>query len=178
MNIYGIRTEKNNDEYKVIADLESATFGKDVIWFSVPTAYREYLTVDRYDAFLVAMLFPAMRYNEDIHIEGIISYKLYTNIMTYVQAILMAYSPGIKKILVTADGYNEDVISTANLIGTGFSGGVDSFCTLYDHCILEKNDKYRINGLVLLNVGSHGRFLDINSSGGGGVNSKQDITIC
>jgi hypothetical protein len=75
----------------------------------------------------------------------------------------MAYSPGLKRISITADNYTEEKIDTANLIGTGFSGGVDSFCTLYDHFVLEKNDKYRINGLIHLNVGSHGSFSNSNT---------------
>jgi hypothetical protein len=77
--------------------------------------------------------------------------------MTYVQAILVAYSPGLKKISITVNNYTGSE-GKGNLIGTGFSGGVDSFCTLYDHFVLEKNDRHRINGLVLLNVGSHGKF--------------------
>jgi hypothetical protein len=164
MNIYDIHAEKSNNEYKVIATLESAIFGKDVIWFSVPNAYCDYLTVDRYDAFMVAMLYPAMKYREDIHIEGTISYQLYRNIVTYVQAILMAYSPGLKRISITADNYIGEKINTSNMIGTGFSGGVDSFCTLYDYFILEKDDKYRINGLVMLNVGSHGKISEDNNT--------------
>jgi len=39
-------------------------------------------------------------------------------------------------------------------VSTGFSGGIDSFCTIYDHCVTEADREYKINKLILLNVGA------------------------
>ncbi|MDR1636190.1 MAG: hypothetical protein LBR93_02525 [Treponema sp.] len=153
-----IRATDENNQASVIADIKSDSFGDDKIWFSVPVKQQHYLTVNRYDAFLVALLYPAMRYGEDIHIAGAISKKLHRNILTYVQAVLTAYSPSLKRIKITADSFSEEKTVTAAGIGTGFSGGVDSFCTIYDHFVLEKDERCRINTLIFLNVGSHGLY--------------------
>jgi hypothetical protein len=153
-----IHCEETNDGWRrVVVEIKSVTFGNNIIWFSVPRAYQECLTYDRYDAFLVGILYPAMVFGEDITIKGLVSHKLYSNIMTYVQALLLGYSPGIKKIHIAVDGYAKQIVDT-QYIGTGFSGGVDSFCTIYDHFMLEKTENYKINALLFLNVGSHGKY--------------------
>ena len=39
---------------------------------------------------------------------------------------------------------------------TGFSAGIDSFCTVYDHLHRDIQDEYRITHFLFNNVGSHG----------------------
>lgn len=101
------------------------------------------------------MLYPAMQYGEDIHIEGVVSSKLLFNLNNYVIPLIKSFSPSSKSIKVTASK-----VSTKNYqgegVGTGFSGGVDSFCTIYDHYELEEDPNYKINSFLFLNVGSHG----------------------
>jgi hypothetical protein len=163
IELSNIHTKIKDGWYKVIIDLKSQSFGNDTIWFSVPMEFKDYLSIDRYDAFLITILYPAMYYGEDIKIDGSVSYKLYSNIMTYIQAILLAYSPELKKINIEVSDFLDEQRAGIHAIGTGFSGGVDSFCTVYDHLILEQNIKQRVNVFVFLNTGSHGRFSNVNT---------------
>ena len=132
MVIKNLRIERSDDDSKLVVDLYSETIGHDQLWFSVPNKYSEYLTDDRYDAFLVGMLYPAMMYGEDIEIRGSVSERLLFNINTYVLALLNAYSPLTKTIKINVHDSTADKLGGVE-VGTGFSGGVDSFCTIYDH---------------------------------------------
>ena len=85
--------EGDEGEVALIADVESEKFNIDTIWFSVPRKYESWLTNDRYDGFLVALLYPAMAYGEDIEIDGTVSDRLYHNVKEYVIHILLAYIP-------------------------------------------------------------------------------------
>jgi len=142
-------------EVALIADVESEKFNIDTIWFSVPRKYETWLTKDRYDGFLVALLYPAMAYGENIEIDGTVSERLYQNVKECVIPILLVYSPNLKKINISVKETTDKIIETATHIGTGFSGGVDSFCTIYDKFVLETNPKYKIDILTNINVGNY-----------------------
>ncbi|MBK6959460.1 MAG: hypothetical protein IPH22_15255 [Nitrosomonas sp.] len=107
------------------------------------------------DGFLVGMIFPAMHYGENIHVEGCVSSKLLFNLNQYVVPMLMAFLPACKRITITATETNSEQFNCSG-VGTGFSGGVDSFCTFFDHYELEADSENRINSLIFLNVGSNG----------------------
>lgn len=157
MIIENIRIERSGDASRLIVNLYSETIGNDQLWFSVPNKYTEYLTGDRYDAFLVGMLYPAMMYGEDIEIRGCVSERLLFNINNYVMALLNAYSPQTKVIKINVYDSTNNNLGGVD-VGTGFSGGVDSFCTIYDHYALEKKPSFRISKMLFLNVGSHGAY--------------------
>ena len=53
------------------ANVESAK-GKEILWYSLHDSYANLLSLSS-DAFLVALLIPAMAMAEDIHIDGRIS---------------------------------------------------------------------------------------------------------
>ena len=158
MKISNIRKEEQDDKTLLIADVESAKFERDshhTIWMSLPREYGEYLIDNRYDGFLVALFYSAMAYGEDIEIEGVVSEKLLYNVKEYVIHILLAYSPWLKKINISAKETTDEVIHSAVHVGTGFSGGVDSFCTVYDKFVKETNPKFKIDTLVNFNVGNY-----------------------
>ena len=158
MKISNLRKEERGTQVVLIADIDSCKKAPSIensIWVSVPKQYENFLTLDRYDSFLAALLYPAMAHGEDIEIEGIVSEKLWYNITEYVVHILLAYSPWLKKINISATKTTDNVIDSATHIGTGFSGGIDSFCTIYDKFVLETNPKFKIDTLVNLNVGNY-----------------------
>ena len=126
-----------------------------MLWFSVPDKYKNYVCTTQYDGFLVGLLYPAMINGEDIQIEGRVSSKLLFNINNYVIPLLCSFSEKAKKIRVTCVEKSYENFNGKG-VGTGFSGGVDSFSTIYDHYELEKDSVYKINSLLFLNVGSHG----------------------
>lgn len=165
MKISNLRKENRSEYVAVVADVESKKFGKNIIWASIPKEYENDLTPDRYDGFLVALLYPAMVFKENIEVEGTVSKRLLRNITTYVQDILLAYNSQLHRITITAKETTSEVLSSAKHIGTGFSGGIDSFSTIYDNFVLEKDPEYKIDTLVILNVGSHGKYLDKKTIG-------------
>ena len=160
MKISNLRKENHGSQSVLTADVESTKFGKNTIWASVPIEYENYFTTNRYDGFLVALLYPAMFYREDIEVDGAVSKRLLRNINTYIQDILLAYNPKLYKVTITANDTTNEIIQTAKHIGTGFSGGIDSFSTIYDNYVLESDPEYKIDTFVFLNVGSHGKYYE------------------
>jgi len=155
MRISDLNLSHECESAKLSASIESRQFGRRELWFSAPKDYSHYFCTSRLDGFLVGMLFPAMQFGEDIHLKGCVSRKLLDNINNYVVPLLMSFSPSCKKIKITADQTSSQRFDSSG-VGTGFSGGVDSFCTIYDRYELETSHDYKINKLVFLNVGSHG----------------------
>ena len=76
MKISNLRVERDipfkygNSQSRIICKLEAEFTDVKEFWFSVDDEYSGYLTADVYDAFLVALLYPAMFYGEDIEIAG------------------------------------------------------------------------------------------------------------
>jgi len=142
-------------ESRIVCDIECGFSSAKQLWFSVPEKYGDWLTDDVYDAFMVAMLFPAMYYKEDLHIDGCVSEKLYDSIMHYAQKCERAYLGYLSEVNITVQGFG-NVKKTDHLIGTGFSAGIDAFATLYDRFVQEKSKNFRLSALFFFNVGSHG----------------------
>ena len=154
MSIKNLNIENNNSIFKVSVEVKINNENK-LLWFSVPDKYKNYVCTTQYDGFLVGLLYPAMINGEDIQIEGRVSSKLLFNINNYVIPLLCSFSEKAKKIRVTCVEKSYENFNGKG-VGTGFSGGVDSFSTIYDHYELEKDSVYKINSLLFLNVGSHG----------------------
>ena len=157
IELSNIRIEKTDTDSKLICDCKSDSFSEKTMWFSAPLSFGDVFTDEVYDAFLVAILYPAMYYKEDIVIRGAVSKKLFKNITTYVKNVLLAFSDELSNIDIKIDNYGI-VMKTGTRIGTGFSAGVDSFSTFVEYYAKEKDVDYKINTLFFFNVGSHGRF--------------------
>lgn len=159
MKLLNLRTELRDSEFgnetALIADIESKIRGKSTIWISVPKEYESWLTTDRYDGFLVALLFCAMKNNEDIFVDGAVSKRLLRNLNSYVQDVLKSFTGYLNKINISAKETTDKIIPSAKHIGTGFSGGIDSFCTVYDKFVCENDPEYKIDTLVCFNIGHY-----------------------
>ncbi len=145
---------EGNITYRVA--VESAT-GSRPLWFSLSEQYRD-LVSDRADGALVALLFPAMARGEDIHVAGVLSERLYYNLSGRCQALLQSLDPTLKTIKIHAQHLTSTPPKSAG-VAMGFSGGVDSFCALVDHCPRYNPTvapSYAITHLLYNNVGSHG----------------------
>lgn len=162
MKISNLRLERSvpfkygKPQARIICDMEANFTDVNQIWFSVDDEYSEWLTDDVYDAFLVTLLYPAMYYGEDIEICGNVSKKIFHNIQYYVQGLVLAYAPSFHKITVNADGFKDAKKSEHLRIGTGFSGGVDSFSTLADNYFNTDDVDYKIDTLFFFHVGQYG----------------------
>lgn len=164
IKISGLHLERENGLTFLIVTIQS-DFCKteNKLWFNVDSAFEEYLTQDVYDAFLVAALFPAMFYGEDIEIKGCVSKRLYKNIMSDVQKIIQIAYPQMKMINIKVGGFKKAEKIKENIIGTGFSGGVDSFATIYDRFEKEEDPEYRLNTLFFFNLGQNGKYDDVRT---------------
>ncbi len=143
-------------ECRIVCDIE-CTFSKaEQLWVSVPAEYGDWLTEDVYDAFMIAMLYPAMFYKENLVIDGQVSEKLYDYVTKYVQRCEQAYiGKSLSIIEIQVAGFKE-AIKTNNIIGAGFTAGIDAFTTLYDRYILEEKENFKLSALFFFNVGTHG----------------------
>jgi len=129
------------------------------LWYAVDKRYKQYITTEKMDAFVVGLLLFAMRHKEDMEIDGAISERLYHNLSNYYMHILREVIPSLHIINILPRSLDEEKsYRCMNAVGTGFSGGIDSFCTIYDYLVNNKLANYRITHLLFNNVGSHGEW--------------------
>lgn len=143
------------NEWRILCDIECSFSKAKQLWFSVPDEYGDWLTDDVYDAFMVAMLFPAMFYDDNLEIDGCVSELLYDKITHYIQKCEIAHHDYLHEVPVAVKGF--DVTKKmGNLVGSGFTAGIDAFSTIYDRFILEEKASHKISALFFFNVGTHG----------------------
>lgn len=155
MIIKGIETELNDGHVTLSVNVVQ----KDVstrLWYRFDKSVSEYLTTEKYDGFLVALLPLAMRNGEDIYIEGAISEKLYYNLSNYYQSIVSTMFHNFKQIKVHAKSLdNSKDISPPKGTITGFSAGVDSFNAIHIHYNEKTPQGFKLTHLLNNNVGGH-----------------------
>lgn len=155
MKISNLRIERRGGWSYLTVDVNAAYTKAHTLWYAVPSEYEKWLTDDVYDAFLVSALYPAMYYNEPVEIKGSVSLELYSNLIEQVEDIVLAYRETMHRVAIFVDGF-ADARQDSKLVGTGFSAGVDSFCTFVNHFEREKIPSHKISALFFFNVGSHG----------------------
>ncbi len=151
INTPEIVEEKEHVKLRASYEMDGKT---DYLWFSFSKDYKDYLVTENVDAFLVGLLLLAMKKGEDINVKGALSQRLYYSLNNYLISALSFAEPNLKKVKVTADKLNATNLNVGGSIGTGLSGGVDSFAVICDH--LNVKEQYRINRFTFLNAGSHG----------------------
>lgn len=152
MKLSNLRLERKNkfengQSVCLICDVECNFSRTKELYFSVDDKYADWLTDDVYDAFLVAAIYPAMYYNEPIEISGVVSKKNYHNVVNYVMAIVKDFAPSFHKVPIIVEGFKNASKNEKLHIGTGFSGGVDSFSTLQDRFFDTDDLDYKIDTL-------------------------------
>ncbi|TGC11569.1 hypothetical protein [Methanolobus halotolerans] len=133
------------------------------LWYSFDIKYSRFLTVEKIDGFVVGLLLLSMKNGENINLKWPISERLYYNLSNYYIGLLNMCIDGLKVIEILPDKLDDGTSYPCfNYVGTGFSGGIDSFCTIYEHIFKENVPKnYKITHFTFNNVGSHG---DLNSA--------------
>lgn len=131
--------------------------GKDApCFYSVPERFADLADAESSNCFLVGLLYPAMRTGEDVHVEGRVSARLLYNLNEYLIPFMAMCDARLKAIRVTADATDEEGCRAARAVGTGFSGGIDSFATICEHLEKPAPDGFRLSHLFFFNVGAHG----------------------
>jgi hypothetical protein len=158
MIINPVEISESDEEVKIQSLIEYSG-KKKYLWYSIPKKFSRYLTTEKLDGFLVGVLLLAMRLGEDVNVKGAVSEKLYFNLTNSYMRIVQCIMPALKKVNINPQYLDDGKrAKSEGAVATGFSGGVDSFCTIYDHYLNEKVPSYKITHLVFLNVGSHGEW--------------------
>ena len=141
-------------EIVISVDVEIAE-GFKTLWYSLNRAFGN-LVSDSCDAFLVALLIPAMTNGEDICVAGAISERLLYNLSGPYQRLLQHVIPSLRRVEI----HPKEVYARtkrASGVATGFSGGIDSYCVLADHYYSDVREALKVTHLLFNNVGSHGK---------------------
>lgn len=145
--------EFKNGNVFYIVEVQKNTLESKILWFKVSDLYQDFVC-DSSDAALLALLIPAMAMGEDITVEGWVSEKLFHNLSYPYQKILKIVIPSLKFIKIHVNEL-KSVDYHAQGVATGFSAGVDSFCTLQDYYFGDIPASLKITHLTFHNVGSH-----------------------
>lgn len=145
-----------NDDHLTLTAQVACQGRTDECFFSVLREYADFVEPASANCFLAGLLYPALRYGETIQVEGKVSARLIFNLNEYVIPLLTACDPRLKPVRITAQETDAHGYPEAQYVTTGFSGGIDSFHTIYDHYELPTPDGFRLTHLLSFNVGAHG----------------------
>ncbi|RKQ33486.1 hypothetical protein [Oceanobacillus halophilus] len=134
----------------------------DILWYEVENKYRDYLTVERVDAFVVGLFLLAFKKGYDIQVLGSISERLYYTLNMHLLP-LTAEVRGYTPIKIHCDNLVADPLTNAGGVGTGLSCGVDTFTTICSHLAGECPNDYKISHFTFYNVGSNGTLGGANA---------------
>ena len=137
------------------AEVESAGQNGEC-FYSVPEQYADFADTRSSNCFLVGLLYPAMRNGEDIKVEGVVSARLLYNLNEYLIPFMAICDSRLHRIKIAASGTDDRGSTEAEAVGTGFSGGIDSFATIYEHFERPSPKGFRLTHLFFFNVGAHG----------------------
>lgn len=147
-----IESKNGRIRISAVVDLQNSQINiPDVIWFEVPEDYQEFIT-NRADGFAVALLLLAMALGENIEVRGVLSPRLAYGMQEYQRVFNCWFPQKFKLIDIKCNNYKSqhesDVLGG---VASAFSGGIDSFYTLWSHLPQQQQDpNYRVGyGLFL-----------------------------
>lgn len=141
MIIHSPVVTEDSGDVVVSAAIEFETTVPDMpesLWFKFPESQREHIS-RRADGFLVTMILLAMQYGEDIEVKGEVSPKLLLGLDEYQRVLNMWFPYRFNIIQISSDNITVPQAAQNGDVICAFSGGVDSFFTLWSH--LPANDK-------------------------------------
>jgi len=103
-----------------------------VLWFRVHAGYRGWLSPAP-EVGIAALLFLAMKLGEDIEVEQPISPRFHYGVGQFIEFFHLWFPGRLKRIEVRSPGLRVPEPADAEAVVSCFSGGVDSFHTLFDH---------------------------------------------
>jgi len=117
----------DNGKVRLCSKIEGSM--NDILYYEVDEKYEQYLCDDRADAFLVGLLHSAMFNNENLVCKCGISEHLLFQLKTYYVPIVAENMKDLH--IIQVDGTPMPSTTTIGTgVGTGLSGGVDSFYTV------------------------------------------------
>lgn len=155
MKIFRPEIVKDGEEVCVSARVEvnsAQTVLPGRLWFKFPLSCSDHVS-DHLNGFAAALLPLAMTLGESLHMEGVLSPHLLRGMEEY-QRIQSAWKPtSFKPVGIVPDRLRSALIGPSGSgVASAFSGGVDSFYTLWRH--LPENEpirNYRISHCLMIN---------------------------
>ena len=121
------------------------------LFFSAPKEYGEFLTAERSDAFVVAMLYMALMTGSDIEFQTPVSERMAFGIS---QLLIPAICKEEYKQIRLIGPTTNKPLATEGAVATGMSCGVDSLYTLKKYTSPEVQTNYRLTHLTYYNMGA------------------------
>ena len=127
-------------------------------YYSTELENRDFVDDISSNCFMIGLLYTAMYAGCDLIIEGAVSERLLFHVKQKLIPILVDFFEGqVHPVKIHADQLLSHGYPEANGVGTGFSGGIDSFHTIRDYFVeYDGPTSEKINTLLFFNVGSHG----------------------
>lgn len=132
-------------------------------WYETIPEYADSFCTERCDAFVVNFLLYAMEHHYDIQCETDMTERLYYQLTEYLIPSIAANIDRYKAINIHAH-LAGDKMPCIGAVGTGLSGGVDSFYTILKHLNREEKS-YNLTHVLFCNAGTNGDY--------GGKKAKQ-----
>jgi hypothetical protein len=143
-----------NNEVNITASFHGSING--AIWFSIDKANESWLSERMTDSFALISLYLAMSDGAELIVERSVSPLLARAMQSELQRVLSLLNPALRLITVTFE--EPPAVSgsqRADGVGTGFSGGIDSWFT-----VLSERDSAlpaaQVSHLFFNDVGQHG----------------------
>ena len=135
MIVHGPEMRQIDDRLRVSARLEAShDLGEHDLWFEVGAGDAELVTHGNGDSFAAALGLTALALGEDLEVRATVSPQLLHGIEERGR-IFRQWCPAsfAKPVSVRCDEVREPAASPRRTAGAAFSGGVDSFYTLWAH---------------------------------------------
>ena len=131
--------------------LESMKSDPFLLWYRFPLNYITAVSVGINDAFVAALLTPAMALGERLRIEGVVSGQLMQS-LPQLQAIYQEWNAGFSIISVDSSGLDLSAAheGRARRVSLFFSLGVDSFYSLLKNSRDHPSDEQTIDDLLFV----------------------------
>jgi hypothetical protein len=144
------------DTTRLQVTLETA-LGEQVLWYDFDSRVADAFTDTRLDGFAVAATMIAMERGErELIVDGVLSERLFHNLVHQIVPIMRLVVPEWHPVEIRPAALEPARPSAGAGVVTGFSGGIDSFCTIADYRETTLPG-YRLTHLFFCNVGANGR---------------------
>jgi hypothetical protein len=153
MRVSDARLIRHRDSCQLEAwvTLESMQSDPFLLWYRFPLDYIAAVSVGLSDAFVAALLTPAMALGERLRIEGVVSDQLMQS-LPLLQAIYKEWNTGLSIISVDSFGLDPSAAheERTRRVSLFFSLGVDSFYSLLKNNRDHPNDEKTIDDLLFV----------------------------
>lgn len=156
LNNLRLENGSDNGQVRLLCDMEQGG-NVTTFWLSFDAKLRDFITADRYDAFLTMALLYAMKLGEDIAVEGAVSERLYYGCVNALIPQIAVFLPGMKPVSISVDAcWRGEGAEKPAGVGVLFSGGVDSMHVVMTHLEPDIPAGFRPTHLLFTNVGTQG----------------------